>query len=98
MSEMSGTFTADAIGPPVPIPDVPGADAGAEGLPSRSVLSARQRILVESSAIADVALRTAVASVLSATVTPAVRQRTTSRQRRQRAQQPELLRRTCGSA
>lgn len=72
MSEMSGTFTADAIGPPVPIPDVPGADAGAEGLPSRSVLSARQRILVESSAIADVALRTAVASVLSATVTPAV--------------------------
>ncbi len=66
------TFTADAIGPPVPIPDVPGADAGAEGLPSRSVLSARQRILVESSAIADVALRTAVASVLSATVTPAV--------------------------
>ncbi|MXI80981.1 hypothetical protein GR254_14515 [Mycobacterium tuberculosis] len=28
MSEMSGTFTADAIGPPVPIPDVPGADAG----------------------------------------------------------------------
>lgn len=72
MSEMSGTFTADAIGPPVPIPDVPGADAGAEGLPSRSVLSARQRILVESSAIADVALRTAVAPVLSATVTPAV--------------------------
>jgi pimeloyl-ACP methyl ester carboxylesterase len=62
----------DPIDPPVPIPDVPGADAGAEGLPPRSALSVRQRIVVESSAIGDVALRTAVASVLSTTVAPAV--------------------------
>ncbi|BBX98596.1 alpha/beta hydrolase family protein [Mycobacterium lacus] len=62
------------IGPPVRIPDVPGADvpSGAKGLPPRSALSPRQRIVVDASAIADLTLRTAVASVLSATVAPAV--------------------------
>ena len=62
------------IDPPVPIPDVPGGDvaSGAEGLPPRSALSARQRITVDSSAIADLALRTTAASMLCATVAPAV--------------------------
>lgn len=63
---------ADPIDPPVPIPNVPGADAGAEGLPPRTALSPRQRLIVESSAIGDIALRTAVASVLCTTVAPAV--------------------------
>jgi hypothetical protein len=68
------TPDADPVGPPVPVPDVPGADlpAGAEGLPPRSALSPRQRMVVEASAIGDLALRTWVASVLSTTVTPAV--------------------------
>jgi len=58
----------------MPVPDVPGADVptGAEGLPPRSALSPRQRVVVEASAISDLALRTAIASVLSATVAPAV--------------------------
>lgn len=72
MPEFSETSEADPIDPPVPIPDVPGADAGAEGLPPRSVLSLRQRIVVDSSALGDIALRTAASSVLSTTVAPAV--------------------------
>jgi pimeloyl-ACP methyl ester carboxylesterase len=64
----------DPVDPPVPVPDVPGADvpAGADGLPPRSALSPRQRMVVEASAIGDLALRTWVASVLATTVTPAV--------------------------
>ncbi|OBG30346.1 S9 family peptidase [Mycobacterium sp. 852002-51057_SCH5723018] len=64
----------DSADPPIPLPDVPGADvpAGAEGLPPRSALSPRQRAVLEATSISDLALRTAVASVLSATVTPAV--------------------------
>ncbi|WP_186245526.1 alpha/beta hydrolase family protein [Mycobacterium simulans] len=69
---MGGTWPADPIDPPVPIPDVAGADAGAEGLPPLSALSVRQRLVVESSAIGDIAMRTAAASVLSTTVAPAV--------------------------
>src|SRR5262249_32136709 len=46
--------------------------AGAAGLPPRSALSPRQRVVLEATSISDLALRTAVASVLSATVTPAV--------------------------
>ncbi|OBI97714.1 peptidase [Mycobacterium alsense] len=68
------TPDSDPVGTPVRIPDVPGADvpSGAEGLPPRSVLSPRQRMVVEAAAISDLALRTAVASVLTTTVTPAV--------------------------
>ncbi|OBI77651.1 alpha/beta hydrolase family protein [Mycobacterium asiaticum] len=63
---------ADPINPPVPIPDVPGADAGGEGLPPRSALSARQRLVVEASAVGDLALRTTASSLLATTVAPAV--------------------------
>lgn len=73
--EVAGTSMGtepDPIDPPLPIPDVPGADAGAEGLPPLSALSLRQRAVVEASALGDVALRTAASSLLSVTVAPAV--------------------------
>ena len=64
----------DPIDPPIPVPDVPGADVAADagGLPPRSALSPRQRMVVDASAIGDLALRTWAASVLATTVTPAV--------------------------
>lgn len=49
-----------------------GGDAPPGGLPPRSALSPRQRMLVEASALGDLALRTWVASLLSTTVTPFV--------------------------
>ncbi|QNI05345.1 alpha/beta fold hydrolase [Mycobacterium kubicae] len=73
MSETGGRSPeTDPITLPVPLPDVPGADAGAEGLPALSALTPRQRLVLESSALSDIALRTAVASILSVTVAPAV--------------------------
>ncbi len=72
ISETSGTSETDPIDPPVPIPDVPGGEAGAEGLPPLSALSLRQRLVVESSAVGDIALRTYASSLLSTTVAPAV--------------------------
>jgi pimeloyl-ACP methyl ester carboxylesterase len=73
-SEESSVSGADPMDPPVPLPDVPGADvpSSAEGLPPRSALSPRQRVVVEASALADLALRTTVASALCTTVAPAV--------------------------
>lgn len=58
------------IDPPVPVPDVPGADAGARGLPRRRDLTVQQRMVVDASAIADLGLRTAVASVVGAAMLP----------------------------
>ncbi len=68
------TPDANSIDPRIPLLDVPGADvaADADGLPPRSVLSPRQRIVVEATAIGDLAVRTWVASLLAATVTPTV--------------------------
>jgi hypothetical protein len=68
------TSETDPIDPPIPVPDVSGADvpAGADGLPPRSALSPRERMVVEASAIGDLALRTWVASVLATTVAPVV--------------------------
>ncbi|OBJ23713.1 S9 family peptidase [Mycobacterium sp. 1245801.1] len=65
---------SDPIEPPVPVPDVPGADlpAGTGGLPPNSALSPRQRMVVEASALGDLALRTWVASLLTTTVAPFV--------------------------
>ena len=64
----------DPIDSPVPVPDVPGGDvaASAAGLPPRSALSPRQRMVVQASEIGDLALRTWVSSVLATTVAPAV--------------------------
>jgi len=57
---------------PIPVPDVPGADAGADGLPDRSDLTRFQRAIVDSSAVADVALRTAISTVVAAAVAPTI--------------------------
>jgi pimeloyl-ACP methyl ester carboxylesterase len=63
----------DPIDPPIPVPDVPGADVPpAGGLPPRSALSARERMVADASAIGDLALRTWVASLLATTVAPVV--------------------------
>ncbi|MHA3024115.1 alpha/beta hydrolase family protein [Mycobacterium sp. BMJ-28] len=56
--------------PPIPVPDVPGADAGARGLPRRIDLTWQQKLLVDASAIADLGLRTAVASIVGAAMVP----------------------------
>nr|WP_244168257.1 alpha/beta fold hydrolase [Mycobacterium paraffinicum] len=59
--------------PPIPAAfegaDVPTGDGG---LPPNSALSRRQRMVVEGSAVGDLALRTWVSSLLTATVAPAV--------------------------
>nr|WP_108723714.1 alpha/beta fold hydrolase [Mycolicibacterium komanii]CRL71786.1 prolyl oligopeptidase family protein [Mycolicibacterium komanii] len=60
---------ANPIDPPIPVPDVPGADAS-RGLPRRADLTLRQRFIVDSSAVADIALRTAIASLLATTMVP----------------------------
>lgn len=66
------TSDANPIDPPLPIPDVPGADAGAGGLPDRAALSAKQRFIVDASAFADIGLRTAVASLVGVAMIPPV--------------------------
>ncbi|OHV03049.1 alpha/beta hydrolase [Mycobacterium talmoniae] len=63
---------ASVLEPPIPVPDVPGAEAGAEGLPPRSALSAGQRVIVDASAIADLGLRTAIASLVGVAMVPPV--------------------------
>jgi pimeloyl-ACP methyl ester carboxylesterase len=55
---------------PIPVPDIPGADVGPQGLPDRSELTLLQRAVVDGSAIADIGLRTAVASLISAAMLP----------------------------
>ena len=66
------TSSADPVDPPVPVPNVPGADAGVHGLPDRSELSPGQRLIVDASAAADIGLRTFVASILSAAMLPPI--------------------------
>jgi pimeloyl-ACP methyl ester carboxylesterase len=66
------TSGADPLDPPVPVPNVPGADAGARGLPDRSELTFSQRLIVDASAAADIGLRTFVASVVSAAMLPPI--------------------------
>lgn len=66
------TSDATPADSPIPVPDVPGADASAGGLPDRSALPPRQRVIVEASAVSDVGLRTAVATMLGAAMLPPV--------------------------
>ncbi|MDT5093039.1 MAG: hypothetical protein QOH60_2402 [Mycobacterium sp.] len=66
------TSSADPIDPPVPVPNVPGADADARGLPDRSDLSLGQRLIVDASAAADIGLRTFVASLVGAAMLPPI--------------------------
>lgn len=73
MAEISEAVgEADPISPPVPIPEVPGGDATIAGLPPRSALTVRQRVVVEASALSDIALRTTASSLLATTVAPVV--------------------------
>ena len=66
------TSKAAPVDPPIPVPDVPGGEADAGGLPRRVDLTFRQRLIVDSSAIADIALRTGVASMVGAAMLPSV--------------------------
>lgn len=61
---------AQPLDPPIPVPDVPGADATARGLPRRMDLTRQQRLVVDASAVADLALRTTVASIVGAAMLP----------------------------
>jgi pimeloyl-ACP methyl ester carboxylesterase len=64
--------SAAPVDPPIPVPDVAGADATPRGLPRREDLSHRQRLIVDSSAIADLGLRTMIASIVGAAMLPRV--------------------------
>ncbi|KWX21746.1 peptidase [Mycolicibacterium wolinskyi] len=68
--ESSHADRVDPVEPPIPIPDVPGADASSRGLPRRVDLTVRQRAIVDASAAADLVLRTGVASVVAASMVP----------------------------
>ena len=68
----------DPIDPPVL--DIPGADAGRRGLPDRAELTPTQRAIVDASVIADLGLRTAVATVIGAAMLPKVLTETVHRQ------------------
>ena len=61
---------AAPVDPPIPFPDVPGADATKGGLPRRADLTWEQKLIVDSSAIADLGLRTTLASVIGAAMLP----------------------------
>lgn len=71
-------MVTDPIDPPVL--DIPGADAGRRGLPDRAELTPTQRAIVDASVIADLGLRTAVASVIGAAMLPKVLTETVHRQ------------------
>ncbi len=66
------TSKAAPVDPPIPVPDVPGGEADSRGLPRRIDLTLRQRLIVDFSAIADIALRTGVASMVGAAMLPSV--------------------------
>ncbi len=61
---------ADPVEPPVPVPNVAGADASRRGLPRRADLTLRQRAVVDTSVVVDLALRTGVASIIAAAMVP----------------------------
>jgi pimeloyl-ACP methyl ester carboxylesterase len=63
---------AAPVDPLVPVPDIRGGDAGAHGLPDRSELTVCQRLVVDASAIADLGLRTIVASIVGAAMIPPI--------------------------
>jgi len=57
---------------PIPVPDVPGADADSAGLPQRSELTPLQRLVVDWSAVADIGLRTGISTVVGAAMVPTI--------------------------
>ena len=69
---MAGESSSVPVDPPIPVPDVLGADATARGLPRREDLTLRQKLIVDGSAVADIGLRTAIASIVGAAMLPTV--------------------------
>lgn len=57
---------------PIPVPDIPGADADPSGLPRRSELTRLQRTVVDCSAVADIGLRTGISTMVSAAMLPTI--------------------------
>ncbi|WP_319455783.1 MULTISPECIES: alpha/beta hydrolase family protein [unclassified Mycobacterium] len=68
----SKSNTSTPVDPPIPVPDVAGADATAGGLPRRADLTWEQKLVVDASAVADLGLRTAIASLVGAAMLPRV--------------------------
>jgi hypothetical protein len=68
----SSPNSATPVDPPIPVPDVAGSGATPWGLPRRDDLSRRQKLIVDSSAIADPGLRTMIASIVGAAMLPKV--------------------------
>ncbi|MDP9165752.1 MAG: alpha/beta hydrolase, partial [Actinomycetota bacterium] len=66
----SPSDVAEPVDPPIPVPDVAGADATVGGLPRRVDLTWQQRLIVDASAAADLGLRTAIASLVGAAMLP----------------------------
>ena len=60
------------VDPPIPVPDVPGGESDSRGLPDRSELTLAQRAIVDASVVADLGLRTAIASLVGAAMLPPV--------------------------
>lgn len=69
---MASSPSSVPVDTPIPVPDVAGADATAGGLPKRSDLTWQQKLIVDSSAVADLGLRTAIASLVGAAMLPNV--------------------------
>lgn len=68
----SSPDTGATVIPPVSVPDVAGADATVRGLPRRLDLTRQQKLIVDTSAAADLGLRTTIASLLGAAMLPRV--------------------------
>jgi len=68
----SQSNTSAPIDPPIPVPDVAGADATSRGLPRRADLTREQKLVVDASAVADLGLRTAIASLVGTAMLPRV--------------------------
>jgi pimeloyl-ACP methyl ester carboxylesterase len=72
VSEPDAPDITAPVDPPIPIPNVSGADATPSGLPRRVDLTLQQKLIVDSSAIADLGLRTFIASIVGAAMLPRV--------------------------
>lgn len=69
---MTISTSTSPVDPALPVPDVPGGEADSRGLPDRSALTFGQRAVVDVSAVADLGLRTMVASLVGAAMTPPI--------------------------
>lgn len=84
------TVDSAAHEPALPVPNIPGGEADDTGLPKRAELTWGQRAVVDASAVADLGLRTAIASLVGAAMLPPMM--TTALQRNQSRTEQENLR------